>query len=785
MTRPAVVAASLLCFTGALAGAQAARANDSAFTDLRRDGNGIGALAATIGIGVDSERADVALRSIAALKRLNMTFDAGLPGLATIVSIPARSRTVAAALIDIADAAKVRVQVAREGQLIVVALAPPGTTKAVILPAVLSEAGRLERRGFDTDAEVGGVRITAGALRSAPAFVEPDVMRAVQLLPGIEARSDYAAGFNVRGGENDQNLILIDGYPVYNPYHLGGLFSTFIGATVASVDLRRGGLPVRYGGRLSGVLDVQSAEPVRAGLHGTADVSLVSSSGSAGSAFGDGNGSWMIAARRTYADVIANLFHPDAFPYHFQDAQAHVARRIGGFRVSLTAYDGLDASASRKTDATGANWGNGVIGATLAKSFAAPRVFGVPQSDSIVLEQRLSLTRFDSRIDVPTAVFHADDRVTERRAAGSLGLFWPRLAQTVGYEVAGQRLRFNSNAAYTGVTDFIPFDSVQQHVSTASAYADQLWRIAPSLLVEAGARVDRVDEAHWTGTSPRASLKYLVGDNVAITAAAGRYAQWMHSLGREEEPVQPLQFWVASDSTMPVSRSRDVTLGLERWITPRRLLDVEAFHKRYDDVLVPNPLNDPGVRGDEFMTTRGTSYGFDVLLRQLEGGPYSGWIAYTYMRNQRIRDDGTRYAPPQDRRHNLNVVGSWRVGANVLGAHVALASGTPTTRVLGGFTREHYNPFTHVWVPDPGSKNDEYISDAPYGIRLPMYKRVDVSWSHPLVFHGIPLTTYSSIVNVFNFKNPAAYLYTFGYDANRLSFPNLPIAPTFGVSFAY
>src|SRR5213075_2806953 len=112
------------------------------------------------------------------------------------------------------------------------------------------------------------------------------------------------AGLNVRGGEADQNLILIDGYPIFNPFHLGGLFGTFIDGSIDGLELRTGGFPAQYGGRLSSVLNVKSFEENRAGIHGTGSLSMLSASGTARSAFNDGKGSWMIGARRTYADKV-------------------------------------------------------------------------------------------------------------------------------------------------------------------------------------------------------------------------------------------------------------------------------------------------------------------------------------------------------------------------------------------------------------------------------------------------------------------------------------------------
>ena len=127
------------------------------------------------------------------------------------------------------------------------------------LPAVHSDTTRLERRLFESKPNVSNLSFSARELRSAPRFfAEADVLRSLQLMPGVEARNDFTAGMNVRGGEADQNLILLDGYPVYNPFHFGGLFGTFIDPAVGRVDMLTGGFPAPYGERLSSVMNVRS-----------------------------------------------------------------------------------------------------------------------------------------------------------------------------------------------------------------------------------------------------------------------------------------------------------------------------------------------------------------------------------------------------------------------------------------------------------------------------------------------------------------------------------------------
>ena len=581
------------------------RTADSAFADLRTDGNGIPALAAHTAVAFASTTAEAAFRALADQARLNLTLDPGLHALESRITIPAHERTIAAALLEIADATGLRVRVSRAAQLVVLA-APPiiaqrvraaDTARSpVSLPAVRTEAERVERRQFETTATLGQVSITRAALAATPVFVEPDVMRSVQTLPGIASRSDYTAAFNVRGGEGDQNLTLLDGYPIYNPFHLAGVFSTFIDATVGRVDLRTGSLPADYGGRLSGVLDVQSAEPTRSELHGTADVSLASTSASIGSATADGKATWMIAGRHTYADVIANAIKPNSFPYHFQDAQAHAAYTFANrLRVSVTAYAGEDASTPHNTDDFGMRWGNSVVGVTVSKQFdGGVRLFGQRVGDSLRIEQRLSLTRFDARMDAPDELLHLRNSAFDPRAAGSISLYGDHATHTIGYEVQTERLSYQLSSPDNDLLDFLPLDSIAHAAHSASVYLDETIRPSPRWLVEAGARVDATSTG-WSGVSPRLAAKYFLRPATAITAATGRYAQWIHALARDEELVQPLQFWVVPAASMPVSRATDGALGLEEWLSPSRVLHVEAFYKRYNDLLITNGVSDPNV----------------------------------------------------------------------------------------------------------------------------------------------------------------------------------------------
>ena len=769
-----------------------------AFSVLRADGNGVAALRVATSLGFIGVPADAAIQSLATIGHLNVTYDPALGGLRARLAIKPHERSVATALMEIGQASGLRVRVSSAGDVVIdpaprasaprpVASSDTTTRPLVGLPAMSVQGARAERLEFEQTINPAAYRMSAEALRSVPSFVEPDVLRSVQLMPGVETRSDWTAGFNVHGGEADQTLILLDGYPIYSPFHLGGLFSTFISSAVGQIALYSGALPVRFGGRLSGVLDVTSAVPASSEVHGSADVSLVSASTSFGRTFADGAGAWQFGARRTYADAAVNVFRPGTLPYHFRDLQAHVTRQFGEHTsIALTAFAGEDVigrTAGGSANQTTGGWSNQVLGATLARSFVdSPRLVGITLGDSVAFTQRVSLTRFNADVVSPDYAAGAGNDVRDIRASGTLTVHRATSATSIGYELAKQRFSYFAASVNPQFGDFLPLDSLAQHARSAGLFASQAWRATPALLLEVGARLDAVENVRGAFVAPRASLKYFLTPDMALTAAGGRYGQWVHSLGRQEEPVEPLQFWVLSDSLRPASSVRDVALGLERWVTPARLIHVGTFYKRYDDLLIPNAQSDPTVKGDSFAEVAGNSYGVDFLLRQVRGERFTGWLSYAFSVSTRVDSAGYHYAPAQDRRHNLNLVGSWRAPSYTLGAHLGIATGLPTTPVTGGFISRRYDPDAGLWAP--GSGPTGAIVAPLNSDRLPFYERIDVSVRRAGRLFGMPVSPYLSILNVLNARNPMAYQYS-PDPLRRQYLPNFPILPTFGVNAVF
>jgi hypothetical protein len=649
---------------------------------------------------------------------------------------------------------------------------------------------------FLSKPNIATVTMSAAAMAGVPSVGEPDVVRLVQLLPGVVARNDFNTGLTVRGGEADQNLVLLDGYPIYNPFHLGGLFSTFMDATVGGIELLTGAFPARYGGRLSSVLDVHSAEETRSGTHGTADISALAASGRLAGSFGEGRGTWSLAGRRTYADALTSVFTNNIFPYHFRDFHGHAAYALpGNARLSVTAYAGkdvLDANlAEFATDTAPSrasagqwafDWGNRVIGATFAKDFGPDvrlPVLGWRLGDSATIEQRLSSSAFSTRLDLGDGALSQESEIRDVRIGGSVVTHGVAHGLTLGYDVATHRLRYASGSEQTATTEF---DFVQRPTS-AAAWVGDLWRVSPRWLLESGLRAEALTGRQWAALSPRVAVKFFATPELALTAGVGRVTQTMHSLAGDGA-LRYFDIWIASDSFTPVATAWHYVAGVERRYELGSVR-VEGYVKQYDRVLEANWSEDPSIRGDEFLAARGTSYGVDVLARWQRASGATGWLSYSFGRSTRTRDSVT-WAPGHDRRHDLNVVATWRMAQYRLGARFGFATGTPYTPIVGQIVRRVYDPSTDRWGTGDPRLFLEPLGGVRNDARFPATHRLDLDVSREYLLRGATVAPYVSVANAYNAKNVFVYLYDYSTDTpTRRAISQFPILPTAGVRVAF
>ncbi len=640
--------------------------------------------------------------------------------------------------------------------------------EAVQIAPLVTTADIPERRRFENEVQSSTVTLDRVALRAVPAVGEPDVMRVAQLMPGTVAKNDFTSTLNVRGGESDQNLVLLDGTTLFNPFHVGGMFSTFDPTAVERADFLTGAAPASYSGRLSGVLDVSTRSGREDRIGGTAMMSLL-----AGKVLFEGplvgRSTFLVSARRSWADGLADAFTDETFTYYFADVVGtlRVPLPTGGL-ISATGYWGRDAGAlpwlTAPPDETSIDldfhWGNRMAGIRFEQPLG-----------HWTLTQRASVTRFTSGIGLVPDLFNAENSADLAAVMTDLRADWGRHQLALGAAVEAYDMRYFVERPELGTTVL----DQGYEPTIAAAYVDDQWRVGPVML-RSGVRVERVSGADRTTFAPRAGAKVFLSDHVALLGSVGRYHQPIHSIRDQEIPATIFEFWIGADSVTPIAQSDQGVVGVEMWPRDGISVTVEGYTRSFEDLTQRNWADDPKVRGDEFLLARGYSWGVDVLLRK-HVGAVSGWVAYSFAKSVR-RAEGLSYPPAHDRRHTLDIVlrapGPF---GSALGVRWGYGSPLPYTAIIGSWPHREYSAQRNQFK----QLEPEVLSSVINGERYPYYSRLDLSlrWDWGTRVKWRP---FLQLVNAYNRQNVFIYTYDFtSSPATRAGFSQLPVLPTFGV----
>lgn len=647
----------------------------------------------------------------------------------------------------------------------------------VTLPPVEATGALVERQRFESLAQPSTFSLDKVAIEATPTLAEPDVARTVQLLPGTVAKNDFYVGFNVRGGEADQNLIRLDGVTVFNPTHVGGLFSTFDEAAVDRVDFITGGFPAHYGGRMSSVLDVQLRTGSRQSTRLRGHVSLLSGKVMVEGPVGSSGITYLASARRSYVDMLAAPFSGKGVPYYFADALTKVTVPLPtGGTASLTGYWGRDAldwpfiedEPGREGLDIEFSWGNRLAGLAVRHALGA-----------VDLEHHVSVSAFSTTLAVVPDIRRLDNRARVLTAGLSATL---RLGQanhvTIGGDVEDYAMELSGRSEALQTVEF----ELDYSPSVWSAYVDAQWELLKRVQLRPGLRVERVTGgADQTVVAPRVAAKAFLTDDFALTASAGRFYQAIHSIRDRDVPLTVFDFWIGADDLTPIAYADHIIVGFEQWFGTKALVRVEGYDKAFHDLVVRSFRDDPKIRGDEFFAADGYARGFDVFIRKFSGN-ITGWVAYGFTKTLRTTDSLT-FPPSHDRRHTLNIV----VQApgplhSELGVRLGYGSPLPYTGIVGQWLHRNYNSELHGF----DYFDSESVSEEINGERYPYYARLDVGLRWRLEKWGGVLRPYVQIVNAFNRTN--VWVYAFEFDRSpptRSGLSQLPFFPTAGVAFEF
>ena len=560
------------------------------------------------------------------------------------------------------------------------------------LEEVVVSAERADRNL--SSAEIGVERVDVSAIARIPVLLgEKDVLKTLQLLPGISTISEGSSGFSVRGGSVDQNLILLDEAPVYSASHLLGFFSVFNADAIKDVKVFKGGIPARYGGRASSVVDIQMRDGNSQHFSGKGGIGLISSRLTLEGPILKDRSSFIISGRRSYADLMggpSGQLEEDASLY-FYELNAKVNYRINDRnRLFLSGYFGKDEFGYQEF---GTDWGN-ATGTLRWNHLFSPRLFA---NTTLIYSQY-------------TYGFNLQDEV---RMASGINDHAIKLDLTY-FLSPGHTLKFGGNTTYhefnpgeliTGEGQFAEIGDIViprkrslesgLYVSSESRFSDRFaadYGYRMSLFNQLGEGWDfdynedgeRIDSTWYEqgeimqtylGWEPRLSLNYRLGEKASVKASYNRIVQYLHLLSNSTSG-QPTDTWIPSSTNIEPVTVNQYSAGFYRNFLDNNLeLSIEVYYKDMDKVTDYEDGTNVFFNEDidaSILAGDGRSYGLEFYMKK-KYGKLTGWISYTLARTEILIPEisSSWYPASQDKTHDgalvlsyeftprLSLSGSW------------------------------------------------------------------------------------------------------------------------------
>jgi len=642
-------------------------------------------------------------------------------------------------------------------------------------------------------------RLSAEEIKKMPVVMgEVDVLKSILTLPGVTNAGEGASGFNVRGGSADQNLILLDEATIYNSSHLFGFFSVFNSDAIKDLKLYKGGIPARYGGRLSSVLDIYQKEGNNKEFHMTGGIGAISSRLLAEGPIVKDRGSFLIGGRASYAHLFLKASGSDNSAY-FYDLNTKLSYKLSeNNNIYLSGYFGRDLLDI--SDSFNNVYGNAVLNLRWNHLF----------SDKLFSNMSLIYSDYYYGLEL-----------------NFIGLKWDSGIKNYNFKYDLKhyisdkfKLNYGVNAIYydfnpgtvtpTGPDSAINYDQLEKkHAFEPAIYVDAEQEISDKITVSYGVRYSMFyrlgsqnmnlyannqavtfdqqlkiyEKGTPTGTQfygsgktiadfnnlePRVSVAYTLNENQSVKASYNRMAQYLHLITNTSSPT-PLDVWAPSDNfTKPELLDQFAVGYFRNFKDDTYTLEVESFYKKIKnklDYIDGADLIANKAIEQVLLNGRARSYGLEVLLRKNKG-KLTGWISYTLSRSEQQTpgrapgetgiNNGEWYRAGYDKLHNLSVTGSYQYTKKwSFGAIFALQSGQPATYPTGQYQYGDIN------IPVFGPRN---------GDRLPMYHHLDVSATYvpkPERNKGWQGEWVFSIYNLYNRQNSASITFRQNEDSGR------------------
>ena len=583
---------------------------------------------------------------------------------------------------------------------------PARDTTLTIKESVISAS----KRTGGAVSSIGSVKISGDMARKTPPILgETDIVKTVQLLPGVNSGSEGFSGILVRGGGPDENMIQLDGVPIYSAGHMLGLFSVFQGEAVQNFTLLKGAFPARYGGRSSGILDVRTIDGDPVKTNASFGAGLISDKVHIDGPLDNGKTSYSISGRGMHTFLLDGAMRVARLPanYYFNDLHAKITRRIGGFgTLKAGFFMGKDNLHYKEyMDRTRILWGN------MAASLNWTRVWDSGLESDIVIACSSYRTEFRFKSPgIPDDTYRTGIRDLMAKAGFSYS------------SIPGHCLRF-------GFEDTRHMFMPESLGNESSAYIEDAFEPWRDVQVEAGGRLAcfHADGKTWWAVEPRVSASAFPYRWLRVQASYSKMSQYLHLL-TSSQVILPIDLWQPVTKDIPPVTSVQWSLGIGIEPADGWHLSVEGYLKGMDGVI------EYQAQEDRIATGKGRSKGLEFFFSKTTGKT-SGWIGYAMSKTDRCFPDGTinggKWFPYRyDIRHKVSIVSTTDLGRG-------WDAGAVWTWSTGGALRNGC-------------------------LRLPPSHRLDLGLNHHKPKRGGERIWNVSIYNVYNRKNPNLVFESYG-----------------------
>lgn len=695
----------------------------------------------------------------------------------------------------------------------------------VVIVSQKSEAGTLAT-------QMGANEIPTAQIKSTPGVLgEADVMKTIQLMPGVQAGVDGSAGLYVRGGSPDQNLILLDGVPIYNVDHMFGFFSVFTPEAVKKVTFFKSSFPARFGGRLSSVIDVRTNDGDMQKYHGTLSIGLLTSKINLEGPIVKGKTSFNISARRSYVDLLAKPFMPDdqKINYYFYDLNAKINHKFSDrSRLFLSAYNGKDHfstqyDATESEDGTKMNWGNTLVSARWNYIFNnqlfsnttvaynnyqfdihahSTNRFGSTTNivNKYSADYRSGIQDWSYKID-----FDYNPNPTHHIKFGTEYMY-----HTFRPEVMTSRISDQNNNQTERDTTYHSISNSNIYAHELSAYAEDNFKLSSRLRLNLGLHFSlfQVQKKSYFSVQPRLSARYELSKDVALKASYTKMSQYVHLLS--SMPISmPTDLWVPVTKKIKPMQAHQYSLGgyytgIKGWE-----FSVEGYYKDMRHVLEYKDgvsfFGSSAGWENKVEMGKGRSMGIEFMAQKMVGNT-TGWLSYTLAKSDRQFskggiNNGERFPYKYDRRHNINLTVNHRFSdrIDIAASWVFYTGGTSTipeekTAIIrpgdganngfGGGYGNYYDPtYTNT---SPSIGETAYVEHR-NNYRLPASHRLNIGINfNKKTKHGMR-TWNISLYNVYNAMNPAWVYRSHNYEGESIikKYTILPLIPSFTYTYKF